>query len=66
MNLPKLNQIVDNSGIKKKILAEKTGICPYTLTRKLTGVRKFEVDELNALANVLGATIEEKCEIFFS
>lgn len=42
------------AGLTQKSVAEKIGISEHALSRKLTGKREFKLNEILALAKVLG------------
>lgn len=59
MKYPKLEQALMSAGRQKKQVAEMLGITPYTLSKKLTGKAPFTLGEAQAVAELLGANIEE-------
>ena len=65
MNNKLLKETIDKSGLKKKVIAEKIGIAPYTLQLKLDNKRKFYVDEVVKLCTLLSLNSEIREEIFF-
>lgn len=66
LNYMLLNDTVKQSGLKKKAIAERMGISNYTLGMKLSGVRKFNIDEVAALCKILTISEERRNAIFFN
>lgn len=52
-DLAKLNQIIDESGMTKKAIAEKADIPLYTLERRLSGVGEITVTEALGITRAL-------------
>lgn len=50
----KLKGRIKAAGLTQRAVAEKLGICEHALSRKLTGKRAFKLNEILALAEVLG------------
>ena len=61
-----LNEAIENSGLKKKAIAEKMGLTAYGLNLKLTGVYEFKVSEANKISEILNFSDAEKRKIFFT
>lgn len=66
MNYMLLNDTVKKSGLKKKAIAERMNITGYTLGMKLSGVRKFNIDEVADLCRILDISEEKRNAIFFN
>lgn len=49
---------VEESGLSRRQLSDRTGIPFSTLTRRLNGLSPFVVTELHAIASVLGTTVK--------
>ena len=64
-DIKRLNKIIEESGFKKKAIAERIGILPSTLTTRLNGQSDFKVSEAAKLADVLGMTPTDKMRVFF-
>ena len=64
-DIKRLNEIIEEHGIKKKVIANRIGILPSTLTTRLNGHSDFKVSEAAKLADILGLTPAEKMRIFF-
>ena len=64
MNLKKLNQIIDESGLKKAYIAECLGITDGSLRNKLSGRTDFTWREIQILARILHLSAE-LCEVVF-
>lgn len=66
VNTKKLNEIIENSGLKKKNIAESLGLTPQGLYLKLNGKQDFRVNEANELCRILGINrARDKIDIFF-
>lgn len=61
-----LRERIKQSGMKYRYVAERVGITPYALQRKIDNESEFKVSEVDALADLLGLTLWEKDAIFFS
>ena len=61
-----LRDRIKQSGMKYRYVAERVGITPYALQRKIDNESEFKVSEVDALADLLGLTLWEKDAIFFS
>jgi rubrerythrin len=66
MNYLLLNDTVKKSGLKKKFIAECMNISNYTLGMKLSGARKFNIDEVAELCRILSISEEKRNAIFFN
>lgn len=66
MNLTKLNELIEKSGIKRSKICEALGISDTSLRNKLTGKTPFTWDEVLALAKVLRMTDDECRDVFFT
>lgn len=66
MNLTKLNDLIERSGIKRAKICEALGISDNSLRNKLTGKTPFTWNEIVALAQVLRMTEDECREVFFT
>ena len=65
MNIHLLNTKIAQKGIKKQHLASELGITPNSMSNKLKGLTKFDIDEVSKLVNVLGLSTGEIAAIFF-
>ncbi len=66
-NTEKLQQRIQQSGLKKSYIAKTLGINPKTLKNKITGRTEFTESEMNAMWKLLGITDPaEKIAIFFA
>lgn len=61
-----LRERIKQSGMKYRYVAERVGITPYALQRKIDNESEFKVSEVDVLADLLGLTLWEKDAIFFS
>lgn len=66
VNLEKLVKSIEDSGITMSALARKTGIKRETLYNRLNNSAEFKASEMMKLAEALGLSKEECCEIFFA
>ena len=63
----KLREIILNSGIKYKTIAEKLGISSYALQLKIDNKNEFKSSEIKVLCEILGITsLKMKESIFFA
>ena len=53
-----LKKFIDESGLKQKVIAEKSGVPEVQLCLILQGKRKREVGEYASICNVLGVKLE--------
>lgn len=62
----KLLGIINNNGVKLKVLAEKIGITPYGLANKIYNRTEFKTGEVAKLCQLLGIkSLKEREDIFF-
>lgn len=61
-----LNNRIEESGVKKNVIAKQLGITGKTLFAKLNGKSEFTVSQVERLSSVLHLTYEEMSDIFFS
>ena len=64
----KINVIESRLKLKnmtKDDLAEKIGLSPSAIYRKLKGTSQFRLDEVSKIADVLGFTKKQTYDIFF-
>lgn len=66
MNLELLNEVVDNSGLKKSAIASKMGFTKGRLYQKLYGKAQWRVDEAKKIGEVLGLSPKQLRDIFLS
>jgi transcriptional regulator with XRE-family HTH domain len=65
-NTTKLRELIKNSGLKKKYIAEKLGITTYGLQKKIDNKSEFKSTEIVTLCKLLHInSLSEKEEIFF-
>jgi len=66
-NTKKLEQRIQQSGLKKSYIAKVLGIDPKTLKNKINGRTEFKESEMDAMWKLLGiADPAEKIAIFFA
>ena len=62
----RLIDLIQKSGYKKKFLAEKLGITPFGLDKKINNVTEFKASEIDTLCKLLGIkNLSDKERIFF-
>lgn len=62
-----LRRIIRNKGLKLKFVAEKLGLSPYGLSRKIDNKQEFKTGEIAVLCELLEITsLEHKESIFFN
>lgn len=66
MNNEKLKEVIQDSGIKISVLADKIGISRQSLYMKINGERSFDQGEIMALKSNLHLSDEQFMTIFFS
>ena len=65
-NINLLTTKISESGIKRTILSEKTGISRVTLYNRLNENGEFKASEIVALTSALNLTKEERDKIFLT
>ena len=66
MNNEKLKEVIQDSGVKVSVLADKIGISRQSLHMKLNGERNFDQGEIMSLKTYLHLSDEQFIEIFFT
>lgn len=66
MNNDLLKEVIQNSGVKVSVLADKVGISRQSLYMKLNGERTFDQGEIMALKTNLHLSDDQFMEIFFN
>ncbi len=61
-----LRKWIADHGYKLKYVAEKLGLTPFGLTKKIDNVTQFKVSEIAAFVTELGMTTAERDVIFFA
>lgn len=62
-----LNQLIDESGLKRKYIAEKLNLSAYGLAKKINGDSEFKQSEIEILCDLLGIrSLGHRQQIFFS
>ena len=57
---------IKESGVKRKVIAEKMGLTTAGLYNKLIGKRDFNATEIKGIANAIGLTGDDILNIFFA
>lgn len=66
VNTEALEKKIRDQGIKKVFLAEKLGITPFGLSKKINNINEFKASEIQTLCELLNITsLKEKESIFF-
>jgi len=66
MNNEKLKEVIQESGVKVSVLADKIGISRQSLHLKLNGERNFDQGEIMSLKTILHLSDAQFLEIFFN
>lgn len=67
VNTEALNEIIEKSGKKKGYIAERIGITPQSLRKKILNITDFTTSEVIILCEELGITkLADKERIFFA
>ena len=66
INLDMLSIKIKESGVKRKVIAEKMGITTAGLYNKLIGKRDFNATEIKGIAHAIGLTGDDILNIFFA
>lgn len=54
-----INEVINNSGMKKSYIAKQLGINPNTLSNYISGKRKISLETAVHLAEILGCDVKE-------
>ena len=65
MNVERVKEAINDSGMTMKAIAEKSGIDRFKLYNRLKGIGEFTVPEVVGLQKALRLTDEERDKIFF-
>lgn len=66
INSKKLVEKIDESGVKRKFIAEKLGLSAYGLSKKINNENEFKVSEVEKICNILDLSSAEREDIFFA
>lgn len=66
MNSTLLKDLIYKSGLKKKAIAERLGITPYTFQLKIENKRIFNIEEVSKLCLILDIDANLRDKIFFN
>lgn len=66
INLTLLSEKIEQSGMKRKIIAEKMNLTPEGLRNKLNGKRDFNAKEIKGMAHAINLTGDDILSIFFA
>lgn len=61
-----LRDWITRKGYKLKAIAEKLGIIPYSLQKKIDNESEFKASEIATFVNDLGMDTPDRDEIFFA
>lgn len=59
-----LEKIIEDSGVKKKAIAERLDLSPQGLRNKLSGVYDFTIPEMMELCSILKLNAKQREQIF--
>lgn len=62
----KLMKKLDESGMKKRYIAERLGLSTYGLSLKINNENEFKVSEVEKICKILNITLKEREDIFFA
>lgn len=66
-NTALLEKLIKDAGLKKKYIAQKIGISPYSLAKKIRNESDFTSGQIDALCDILKINSPtKKCEIFLA
>ena len=65
LNVDMLRSEIEQSGLKKKIIAEKLGLSAYGFQLKAEGKTEFTASEIKVLCEILGITQLTKMKAIF-
>lgn len=66
LNSNLLRQVIEKSGFKKKAIAERLNITPYTFQLKVENKRIFNINEVSQLCSILDIDNNLRDKIFFN
>lgn len=66
MNIARLSDLIQTSGLKKTAIANAMGISDSSLRNKLAGRTDFQLKEIQALASFLHMSPRQCSDIFFA
>ena len=66
MNYEMLNAKIEDIGLPVSAIADKIGVSPRSLKRKLRGESDFKGSEMTRISEILQLTSEERDSIFFA
>lgn len=66
VDIKRLNEVIDESGLKRYVIAERCGMNKRTLQNKLKGKTEFNAQEIQNLSFALRLTRAERDDIFFA
>ena len=66
INLELLTTKIEQSGMKRKVIAEKMNLTTAGLRNKLIGKRDFNATEIKSIAHAINLTGDDILNIFFA
>ena len=66
IDLTLLAEKIEQSGMKRKAIAERMNLTPMGLANKLKGKRDFSSTEIKGIAHAINLTREDILSIFFA
>ena len=61
-----LRKEIEASGLKYSYIADKMGLTPYGLQRKVDNLSEFKASEILSLSSILNLSERKRNEIFFA
>lgn len=65
MNYEKLNNVIEDSGLKRSYIAKSIGVSSKVFHDRTHGVSQWKGNEIAAFCNLLGIKKKQRDEIFF-
>ena len=66
-NTKLLNELIQQSGLKKAYIAEKIGVTPVGFSNLISGKAEFKASQINKMCDLLGIEdLELKEAVFFA
>lgn len=66
VDLKRLRETIDESGMTMVSIAEKTGMIRGTLYNRLAGKGEFTISEVESISDVLRLNVNQRNAIFFA
>lgn len=66
MNYGKLNEVIEQSGLKRSYIAKQSGMTLKTLHDRTSGISQWKTKEVEAFCNALQLDKDQRDSIFFN